>query len=35
LLDSGDHAHLGNKALFFFELSWLREEGFFELVKNE
>jgi endonuclease/exonuclease/phosphatase family metal-dependent hydrolase len=24
LIDSGEQAHLGNKALFSFELSWLR-----------
>jgi hypothetical protein len=35
LIDSGEHAHLGNKALFSFELSWLREDGFHDLVKRE
>jgi hypothetical protein len=35
LLDSGEQAHLGNKAQFSFELSWLREEGFYDLVKRE
>jgi hypothetical protein len=35
LLDSGEQAHLGNKAHFSFELSWLREEGFYELIKRE
>jgi hypothetical protein len=29
LLDSGEQAHSGNNTLFSFELSWLREEGFF------
>jgi hypothetical protein len=27
-IDSGEQAHLGNKAQFSFELSWLRQEGF-------
>jgi hypothetical protein len=35
LIDSGEQAHLGNKALFSFELSWLREDGFHDLIKRE
>jgi len=35
LIDSGDPAHLGNKNHFSFELSWMRQDGFFEMVKNE
>ena len=35
LVDSRTHAHLGNKARFSFELSWLRQEGFFERVATE
>ena len=34
ILDSGDRAHLGNKAYFSFELSWLRQPGFYELVAH-
>jgi hypothetical protein len=32
ILDSGEQAHLGNKAQFSFELSWLRHDGFVEIV---
>jgi hypothetical protein len=32
LVNSGEQAHRGNKALFSFELSWLRKEGFFDMV---
>jgi hypothetical protein len=35
LLDSGVQAHLGNKPNFSFELSWLRQEGFKEMVIKE
>jgi hypothetical protein len=35
LIDSGEQAHLGNKAQFSFELSWLREDGFHEMIKRE
>ena len=35
LVDSGVHAHLGNKARFSFELSWLQQEGFYERVAAE
>ena len=35
LMDSGKHAHLGNKAHFSFELSWIRQEGFYEMVAAE
>jgi hypothetical protein len=34
-LDSGDPAHIGNKNQFLFELSWMRQDGFTELVTNE
>jgi hypothetical protein len=29
LIDSGNQEHIGNKARFSFELSWLRQDGFF------
>jgi hypothetical protein len=32
LLDPGEQPHIGNKATFSFELSWLRQERFMELV---
>ena len=35
LVDSGVQAHLGNTARFSFELSWLRMEGFYEMVAAE
>jgi hypothetical protein len=35
LIDSGEQAHLGNKSLFSFELSWLRQDGFLDRVKKE
>ena len=35
IIDSGKHAHLGNKAIFSFELSWLRKEGFYDLITRE
>jgi hypothetical protein len=35
LIDLGDQAHLGNKAQFSYELSWLSEDGFYEMIKNE
>jgi hypothetical protein len=35
LLDSGDHAFLGNKANFSFELSWLKQEGLRDIVARE
>jgi hypothetical protein len=28
LIDSGVKAHLGNKPKFYFELHWLRQDGF-------
>ena len=31
-LDSGEAAHVGNKAVFSFELSWFQREGFYDLV---
>lgn len=34
-IDSGDQAHLGNRAQFSFELSWLREEGFYDIIAAE
>ena len=34
ILDSGEQAQLGNKPKFSFELSWLRQEGFIEMVKK-
>ena len=35
ILESGEQAHLGNKTYFSFELSWLRQEGFVDMIKNE
>jgi hypothetical protein len=35
LLDTGEQAHLGNKVVFSFELSWLKMEGFKEVVVRE
>ena len=35
IIDSGEQAHVGNKSHFSFELSWLRLEGFFEMVAHE
>jgi hypothetical protein len=35
LLDTGEQAHLGNKEEFSFELSWLKFEGFKEVVIRE
>jgi hypothetical protein len=34
-IDSGEQAHLGNKSHFSFELSWIRQEGFYDLVQRE
>jgi hypothetical protein len=34
-IDSGEQAHLGNKTHFSFELSWIRQEGFYDLVQRE
>ena len=35
LIDSGESAHLGNRSLFSFELSWLRQDGFYDMVRHE
>jgi Asp-tRNA(Asn)/Glu-tRNA(Gln) amidotransferase C subunit len=35
LIDSGEQAHRGNKSIFSFELSWLRKEGFYDMVARE
>jgi hypothetical protein len=35
LIDSGEQAHLENQAHFSFELSWLSEDGFYEMIKKE
>jgi hypothetical protein len=34
-IDSGEPAHIGNKNQFSFELSWMRRDGFTELITNE
>jgi hypothetical protein len=34
LIAMGSPAHLGRSMLFSFELSWLKQEGFFDMVKN-
>ena len=35
ILDSGEKAHLGNKSHFSFELAWLCQEGFVEMIEKE
>jgi hypothetical protein len=35
LIDSGNYVHRGNIARFSFELYWLRQDGFFEMVAAE
>jgi hypothetical protein len=35
LVDTGNQAHHGNKPHFSFELSWLRQEGFYDMVAAE
>jgi hypothetical protein len=35
LIDSGNHAHLGNKSRFSFELSWFQQAGFYDMVAAE
>jgi hypothetical protein len=35
LIDAGSQAHFGNKIRFTFELSWLEQEGFHEMVAAE
>ena len=35
LIDSGNHAHLGNKSRFSFELSWFDQDGFYDMVAAE
>ena len=35
LIDAGIQAHVGNKARFSFELSWLEQEGFHDLIAAE
>jgi hypothetical protein len=35
LLDTGEQAHLGNKVVFSFELSWLKYDGFWEILERE
>jgi hypothetical protein len=35
LIDSGEQAHHGNKPKFSFELSWLKQDGFFEMISKE
>jgi hypothetical protein len=35
LIDSDNQAHIGNKAHFSFETSWLKHENFYEIVKVE
>jgi hypothetical protein len=35
LIDSGCPSHLGKNNHFSFELSWLRQEGFYDLIKQE
>jgi hypothetical protein len=35
LIDAGSPANIGKNNHFSFELSWLRKEGFFEMVRNK
>jgi hypothetical protein len=35
LIDSGITAHLGNKPKYSFELFWLRQEGFYDMIAKE
>jgi hypothetical protein len=35
LIDSGSQAHIGNKAHFSFELSWLKHDNFYEIVRAQ
>jgi chromosome condensin MukBEF complex kleisin-like MukF subunit len=35
LIDSGVKAHLGNISKFSFELHWLKQEVFFEMIQKE
>ena len=35
LLDTGEHAFQGNTSRFSFELSWLRHDGFYDMVARE
>jgi hypothetical protein len=35
LLDTGEQSHIGNKVKFLFELSWLKQDGFREIVERE
>ena len=35
LLDTGEHAFLGNSNKFSFELSWFRQEGFIDMITRE
>jgi hypothetical protein len=35
LIDSGEQSHHGNKPKFSFELSWLKQDSFFEMISKE
>ena len=35
LLDTGEHAFKGNCSRFSFELSWFRQEGFYDIIARE
>ena len=35
IIDSGIEAHVRNKSAFSFELSWLRKEGFYDMICRE
>jgi hypothetical protein len=34
-IDSGEAVHMGNKNTFSFELSWIRQDDFYEMVLHE
>jgi hypothetical protein len=35
LIDSGEHAFLGNKFHFYFELAWLKQDVFCDMITRE
>jgi hypothetical protein len=35
LIDAGIQSHVGNKPRFSFELAWLEQDGFYELIATE
>ena len=35
IIDSSEQAHMGNKSHFSFKLSWMRQDGFYDMVCRE